>query len=175
MTGAAWSLIETILLLSAVQKVSKIYFSSATMILFMQISSNNFAVKVALVQWENPQRALTRSTGEVVCCDVYAQSPPNCSINDCDTRFEVCIRLYSSGQSEESCPYGSYLSNYDSTYQNSDNISFTIGVGLAGNVPNPMTFKVQEDILNVSYTKILNSTAEFLFLTGWPANNCESI
>ena len=111
----------------------------------------------------------------MVCCDVYAQSPPNCSINDCDTRFEVCIRLYSSGQSEESCPYGSYLSNYDSTYQNSDNISFTIGVGLAGNVPNPMTFRVQEDILNVSYTKILNSTAEFLFLTGWPANNCESI
>lgn len=31
MTGSAWSLIETILLLSAVQKVSKIYFSSATM------------------------------------------------------------------------------------------------------------------------------------------------
>lgn len=99
---------------------------------------------MALKKWMNPFRA----EFNMECCD-RDDFYPNCSeFVQCETRFDICLQSFSTP--DLNCPYGRYSTRYDPSFPDSDNINFTVGVNIAGNVPNPMSFNVLEPI-SVSY------------------------
>ena len=117
----------------------------------LQITAN-YILEIALARWENPFKV----EFDLECCDEDVFYP-NCSVEAfCQTRFDVCLQPFSSSLSNTNCPYGSYYSNHDNSFPDPDNITFTFGVNIEGNVPNPMTFYIPES-LTVSFYNILYS------------------
>lgn len=106
---------------------------------YWQVSAY-YTFQLALNRWSNPMRWDDGSR----CCD-DSSPPPNCT-NACDTRFEICVQPFSYSSSEINCPFGRYDTRHDETFPDPDDISFTFGVTIAGNVPNPMSFIIPDPI-----------------------------
>lgn len=104
---------------------------------------SDYTLEVALIQWVNP----TRSTYFDNCCDTLSVRPPNCIQDfDCETQFHICPQPFSFSSADSSCPYGQYSTKPDTSLADSDSITFTFGVFISGNIPNPMSFNVQGSI-----------------------------
>lgn len=119
----------------------------------------HFTVEVTIYSWINPASG---NSGHG-CCDNEITFYPQC--NDlCETTLVFCLQPFQSPSSNESCPYGMFRSPYDQLISNPDNITFSVGQSLEGNVPNPMTFYVPDD-LSVSHTLLLSFSLHCIIIS----------